>query len=124
VPSKIACVADWTIAIFSACVMCLSVKKNHGTLKPDNGSRQRRFDDSTCGSWSSRFAMQLVAAQPGRRLLSMEGEAAVAADAVRYMGALSGHGPSELYFMSVEFTLTYIQYVHFSSHATVTAKDY
>ena len=60
--------------------------------------------------------MQLVAAQPGRRLLSTEDEAAVAADAVRYMGALNGHGPSELSFMSVEFTLTYIQYVHFSSH--------
>ncbi len=57
-----------------------------------------------------------AAAQPGRRLLSLESEAAVAADAVRDMGALSGLGPSEQYFMSVEFTLTYIQYVHFSSH--------
>ena len=40
--------------------------------------------------------MQLVAAQPERRLLSTVDEAAVAADAVRYMGALNGHGPSEL----------------------------
>jgi hypothetical protein len=63
-----------------------------------------------------------AAAQPGRRLLSLESEAAVAADAVRDMGALSGLGPSEQYFMSVEFTHTYIPYVHFSSHATVIAK--
>ena len=65
---------------------------------------------------------EAAAAQPGRRLLSLESEAAVAADAVRDMGALSGLGPSELYFISVEFTHTYIPYVHFSSHATVIAK--
>ena len=45
--------------------------------------------------------MQLVAAQPGRRLLSLEGEAAVAADAVGDMGALSGLRPVEGHFISV-----------------------
>jgi hypothetical protein len=116
--------------------MSLSAKKNHVTLKPDNGSGRRRFDDFSCcsgsrgfdessrGSGSCRFGMEgdAAAAQPGRRLLSLESEAAVAADAVRDMGALSGLGPSEQYFMSVEFTHTYIPYVHFSSHATVIAK--
>jgi hypothetical protein len=65
---------------------------------------------------------EAAAAQPGRRPLSLESEAAVAADAVRGIDALSGLGPSELYFMSVEFTRTYIPYVHLASHATVTAK--